>query len=391
MATSNSPKSVVPKSTVLKPAALLAAGAASVAALVVGLIQFGPLKPAATGTATVASPAPAGQDALAAAKSEAAAVVTALGGTRQAADGDQSLPAFDIARIERSGEAVIAGRAAPGASVELLRNGERQDRVVADASGQFVMQPPPLPSGDYELTLRATSPDGKQTISTQSVVVALPAGGREQPVVALTAPNRPSVVLSQPGSQANSPTGTAMSGNGVVAVQSVESEPGGRLHVSGRAPAGAALRLYLNDSFLAAGTASADGRLAFSIDGGVKPGGYRVRIDQVDAGSGAVRGRAEVPFEMPDTVTAAPSPANDTVGSIAARPAAAGGATASTVVVPKIATLTVSRGDSLWRISRTNYGEGTRYAVIYKANREQIRNPDLIYPGQVFVVPATTH
>jgi len=58
------------------------------------------------------------------------------------------------------------------------------------------------------------------------------------------------------------------------------------------------------------------------------------------------------------------------------------------VVVPKITTTTVSRGDSLWRLSQTSYGAGMRYAIIYKANREQIRNPNLIYPGQVFVVPA---
>jgi len=64
------------------------------------------------------------------------------------------------------------------------------------------------------------------------------------------------------------------------------------------------------------------------------------------------------------------------------------GSPSSTVVVPKITTTTVSRGDSLWRLSQASYGAGTRYAVIYKANKEQIRNPNLIYPGQVFVVPA---
>jgi nucleoid-associated protein YgaU len=64
-----------------------------------------------------------------------------------------------------------------------------------------------------------------------------------------------------------------------------------------------------------------------------------------------------------------------------------GGSPPSTVVVPKIATTTVSRGDSLWRLSSLTYGAGTRYAVIYKANKGQIRNPNLIYPGQVFVLP----
>jgi len=60
------------------------------------------------------------------------------------------------------------------------------------------------------------------------------------------------------------------------------------------------------------------------------------------------------------------------------------------VVVPQISTAAVTRGDSLWRISRRIYGSGVRYTVIYDANQRQIRNPDRIYPGQVFVVPGET-
>jgi hypothetical protein len=88
-------------------------------------------------------------------------------------DNDQSEPIFDIARIERTGDAVIAGRAAPGAIVELLLNGERRDQAVANQSGHFVMVPPKLPPGDYELTLRSRQPDGKQATSKRSVVVAV--------------------------------------------------------------------------------------------------------------------------------------------------------------------------------------------------------------------------
>jgi nucleoid-associated protein YgaU len=56
-------------------------------------------------------------------------------------------------------------------------------------------------------------------------------------------------------------------------------------------------------------------------------------------------------------------------------------------VISEVATATVSRGDSLWRISRLRLGKGTRYTVIYEANASQIRNPNLIYPGQIFVMP----
>jgi nucleoid-associated protein YgaU len=47
----------------------------------------------------------------------------------------------------------------------------------------------------------------------------------------------------------------------------------------------------------------------------------------------------------------------------------------------------IRRGDSLWQISRRTYGAGMRYTTIYLANKEQIRNPDMIYPGQIFALP----
>jgi nucleoid-associated protein YgaU len=47
----------------------------------------------------------------------------------------------------------------------------------------------------------------------------------------------------------------------------------------------------------------------------------------------------------------------------------------------------VQPGNNLWRIARKIYGTGFRYTVIYEANKDQIRNPDLIYPGQIFAAP----
>ncbi len=95
-----------------------------------------------------------------------------LAAPRRPSAGDELTPVFDIARIEPSGEAVIAGKAAPNATVELLRNGSVHDRATADHSGQFVMVPPRLPSGDYELTLRSRQPDGTEATSRQRVTVS---------------------------------------------------------------------------------------------------------------------------------------------------------------------------------------------------------------------------
>jgi len=374
-------------------AAIVVAGGAAV---VFGLQHLRREQP--TETRAVAD-VPAGslraRDQVAKAQAEVGALATALAGLPTSPDGSDGMPAFDIARIEATGEAVIAGRAAPGATVELLRNGEPHDRVVADQSGQFAMVPPRLPSGTYNLTLRARQPDGKQATSKQSVAVALEPNTKDLPVVALMAPDKPTVVLSQPGA--------AKTTAGTVAVEAVEIAPDGKFHVTGRASAGAAVRFYLNDSFVAPVTAGADGRLAVTINEGVKPGSYRVRLDEVEPKSGTVRARAEVPFNAPVTsvtgsvaAQTAQAPTSGQADNTAAqRPQLAGtvttappaGSSSSTVVVPKIATTTVSPGDSLWRISQSTYGEGTRYAVIYNANREQIRNPNMIYPGQIFVLP----
>jgi len=249
--------------------------------------------------------------------------------------------------------------------------------VVADASGQFVMLPPRLPAGDSELTLRSRPPGGAAATSKQSVVVAVQPNLKDQPVVALMAPDKPSVVLSKP-------EGLAASGGSVV-VEAVEAEPGGKkLYVSGRSSPRASVRLYLNDSYQGATTADASGRFTFTTSkAGAGPGdAYRVRLDEVDTNSGAVRSRAEVPFTPPPVVAAASAQGGPV-------PPAAGGPRASvpTAVGTKGISMTVTRGDTLWRISRAMYGDGARYMVIYDANHNQIRNPDKIYPGQIFIIP----
>src|SRR5262249_55436187 len=47
----------------------------------------------------------------------------------------------------------------------------------------------------------------------------------------------------------------------------------------------------------------------------------------------------------------------------------------------------IQPGNNLWRLSRVIYGKGISYTVIYEANKDQIRDPDLIYPGQIFATP----
>lgn len=54
---------------------------------------------------------------------------------------------------------------------------------------------------------------------------------------------------------------------------------------------------------------------------------------------------------------------------------------------PKVKTYTVKSGDCLWNIAKKYYGNGAQYTKIYNANKGKIKNPNLIYPGQVLTIP----
>jgi nucleoid-associated protein YgaU len=363
-------------------------------------------------------------------------------------------PSFDVVRVEPDGESVIAGRSAPGATIELLRGDQVHARGVADASGLFAIIPPPLPPGSHQIVLQSIAPDGARQRSRESVTVVINTD-KTRPLVALASPDKPTVLLSNPEpldpkavpkvdaeakspepmpaeaktaeakpaqpnaaqpsqaeapaqpapqQQANATPGTPPAQPAQrpqIKIVSVDSEEG-KLFVSGLSAPGATVRLYLNESFIAPGGAGGDGKVSFAIGSGVKPGDYRVRLDDVDPVSGQVKSRAEVAFNVPVLVAAAPQASPRLGASPAGSPQVApatpsqGTKTASTdgqvamagtVVIPNINTAFVARGDNLWRISQRIYGKGFRYTMIYGANQEQIRNPNLIYPGQVFVLP----
>jgi nucleoid-associated protein YgaU len=106
-------------------------------------------------------------------------------------------------------------------------------------------------------------------------------------------------------------------------------------------------------------------------------GAYTLRADEVRP-DGSVRARAEAPFDFPKGAVHGPSVKSD----VAAAPTSP-----SDLVLPSVQTAHVQTGDTLWGLSQTYYGDGSRYQLIFVANNSQIRNPDLIYPGQMFVVP----
>jgi nucleoid-associated protein YgaU len=92
---------------------------------------------------------------------------------------------------------------------------------------------------------------------------------------------------------------------------------------------------------------------------------------------------AEPPAEPVTNVTDDPSMASADTPTVSADAPAAPTAAS----LPRKGKIVIQPGNSLWRISRVIYGRGVEYTVIYEANKDHIRDPNLIYPGQIFATP----
>jgi nucleoid-associated protein YgaU len=285
-------------------------------------------------------------------------------------------PSFDVVRINPNGDSVIAGRAAPGAEVTILDGSRVLGKVVADARGEWVFLPPErLPPGSRELSLRVRNPDGSEAVSSAVVVLHVPEPGMPAPAAAESKPAETAVAVAVPREGGPSrvlqapPPPPEKKSDSPVSIDVVDYDAEGRLILSGRGAPGGEIAVYLDDRLIGRARPDDAGNWRLHVENRIAPGDYRLRADQLVAAGGGqprVTARVEMPFTQVD---------------LAERLAAAPAGDAVYVVVQP--------GNSLWRIARYHYGRGIQYTVIYQANKDQIRNPDLIYPGQLFAVPST--
>jgi len=265
-------------------------------------------------------------------------------------------PEFDIVRVDKDGNVVIAGRATPDCTI-IVRDG---DAVVGSATvdrrGDWVLIPDePLAPGDRQLSLFAECGDAEPVESDRVVVLSVPEQGTGVLAVAVARDgSAPAQVLQTPSDGRSTADGAPPE----VAVAAVDYDDAGDLALSGTAPPGGTVQVYVDNELIGRATADEQGRWTLTPDRKVDPGSYRLRVDQV-APDGKVLARSQIPFVRGEPLTGLPP---------------------GRVII-------IQPGDYLWRIARERYGAGFQYTLIYEANRAQIRDPDLIFPGQIFMVP----
>ena len=384
----------------------------------------------------------------------------------------QLAPTFDLIRVEPDGQALVAGRAAPGSKIMLRLDGAEISGTSADANGDFVvlfvLDPSTVPrlltlgsrlSGEGEVSAAAEvalAPTASPIGVAQAMVTSAP--DAVLPELAALPANDPAITAAiSPAPAASAPpallvtkdgvnilqTGdqpVAQAGAGDLALDTISYTPAGEVQLAGRAGAGTVVRIYLDNAPLMEMTVDDDGRWASAMPQ-IAPGIYTLRVDAL-AGDGTVVARFETPFKretaaalaaasqgpavVADTALAAPdqlaragdavptaatvdpapaaemtvTPNSSDEQALVTADAAVDPATAPVQVQADAATdtkatvaqrplsITVQPGFTLWGIASQQFGEGVMYVQVFEANKDRIRDPDLIYPGQVFVIPA---
>lgn len=324
-------------------------------------------------------------------------------------------PSFDTVRVDANGSVLVAGRAEAGALLKLMLDSAEVSRATADEAGAFATFFDIPPSDrPRSLSLIRLLPDGGEVMAEATILIA-PFAAPEPPAVIAGAEGEvvgesdaaasvaaapaaaPEVLIADAAGVRRQTPAESLS---AIVIDTVGYSASGEVSIAGRGTAGSFARVYLDNKPLAETGIGDTGAWSAEL-AGIAPGVYKLRVDQVD-GDGKVTSRFETPFqrEAPETVAAALAPAPaPTPAAVAPTPAeapAAGEVTApATEAEPAAAPpaparagiVTVQPGFTLWRIARENYGDGVLYVKVFEANKDQIRDPDLIYPGQIFAVP----
>ena len=270
-------------------------------------------------------------------------------------DNKLKLPEFDIVRVDKNGNVVIAGKALPDCIVTVSDDKNFIGKTTADRRGDWVILPvEPLSPGERQLSLVAECGSSKPVNADRVVVLLVPEKGTGSLAVSIAQDGTtPSEVMQIPINKEKQQEIMPE-----VSIASIDYNDTGNLALSGTSSPDSTVQVYVDNKLIGRTKADKKNKWRLIPEHKVDPGLYKLRVDQVKP-DGNVVARSEIPFVRAD----------------------------SKIEFPPGRAVIIQPGDYLWRIARERYGAGIQYTLIYEANKDQIRDPDLIYPGQVFKVP----
>ena len=273
----------------------------------------------------------------------------------------------------------------PADTVQAMENDDIDEVVSADASqSELAIKTPQLPQPTQEDIEEEVQPTLTKE-PTQSEIASLNTE-TENPTVLKTETENPTVLNTETenptvlNTETENPTVLLADNEGIKVVQSgagpdvmtdvlfdtINYSKDGGVAVTGRGRPEAIVRFYLDNSPVASTAVDQQGYWTADLSD-VEAGVYTLRLDQLDQ-TGKVSSRIESPFKREDREVLA-------------------GQIKDTASPARINVITVQPGNTLWAISRERYGRGILYVQVFDANKDKIRDPNLIYPGQIFDLP----
>ena len=261
----------------------------------------------------------------------------------------------------------------PTATVKAIENDTSDEVVSADATqSELAIKTPQLPQPtqediEEEVQPTLTKEPTQSEIASLNTEIENPIAdtGTENPT-ADTGTENPTVLLADnEGIKVvqNSAGPNVMTD---VLFDTINYSKDGGVAVTGRGRPEAIVRFYLDNSPVASTEVDQQGYWTADLSD-VEAGVYTLRLDQLDQ-TGKVSSRIESPFKREDREVLA-------------------GQIKDTASPARINVITVQPGNTLWAISRERYGRGILYVQVFDANKDKIRDPNLIYPGQIFDLP----
>lgn len=236
---------------------------------------------------------------------------------------------------------------------------------------EAVARPPPapVPTAPAPLVPELTAdlgPDpslsARPDLGAAALLEPLPDAAPVQPA----RPAAPAVVIaSADGVRVVQSSGGAPAAQTSVRLDAISYDASGAVTLTGRGPEEARIEVTLNNQPIQLGEIGPGGDWSLQLPD-VDPGTYTLAVTEL-AADGSAASRVETPFLREDPDRIAEVPVADQASGIDV--------------------ITVQPGFTLWGIAENNFGEGILYVQIFEENRDQIRDPDWIFPGQIFRLP----
>ncbi|MDA9780297.1 LysM peptidoglycan-binding domain-containing protein [Amylibacter sp.] len=253
-------------------------------------------------------------------------------------------PAFDLVRVDEDGSAIIAGSAKPNSEVRLLVDGKELETAEADASGAFAILTT-IPSGEKPLELQLEDVNDSNIKSADTVLIIPNKEAEGSGPKIIIAESDGKIIVQEQNDIA--PKIQPLS------LDTINYAASGDVILAGRASSEQIVRVYVDNKPVVLGEVT-DGKWNFEIPN-IEEGIYTLRVDAIN-NEGKVVDRVESPFQR-------------------------------VIREMEDGQATIQPGFTLWKLAELKYGFGMRYVQIFEANRDSIKDPDLIYPGQVFQIP----